>query len=231
MKRRVKPIFALDSVVVLLFAVMCPMLRAQSTVIESGTSTLAPTILPLGGFQGNPEEYLIISWSVTQNTISDIYTYSYTVNDPVGDVVLNDNGSLASNPQSVNNIEVSFNASAAGAVVGTPPIPNGGGFVEVTSVGVTWAFPVVNPGGASALLTFQSDLGPGMGNASATPAPWASTEPNGQQVPVPLLHTAPEPATMTLFALALLLVPFHSTLREKLAAKPVRVISRAGESR
>jgi hypothetical protein len=209
MKRQVRPILALVSGVVLLSGVLCPKVQAQSEVITSGTSTLAPTVMPVGGFGSNPQEYLVVTWSVTENTISDVYTYSYDVKNPAGDVVLNNNGTLTTAPQTVNNIEATFNTTVLGAVLGTPPTPSGGGYVQVTSVGISWTFPAVNPGGVSALLTFTSDLAPGMGTASANPAPWASTSPNGQQVPVPIPLATPEPTTTALLGLVLLLVPFR----------------------
>jgi len=218
-KRQVKPIVALASGVILLSGLLCPAVQAQNTVISSGNSTLAPSVIPLGGYGANPEEYLVVSWSVTENNISDIFTYGYTVNNPAGDVILNPDGSLTSTPDSVNNFEVTFNTTAPGAYL--PGSIMGGAFDQVSGVGLTWDFNPVLAGSASALLTFQSTFGPASGDAAADggspPAPWSSTSLNGQQVPIPMPHTAPEPATTSLLALALLLLPFRSTLRKKLA--------------
>jgi hypothetical protein len=221
-KRQMKPIVALASGAILLFGLLSPTVQAQSTVISSATSTLAPSVIPSGGYGANPEEYLVISWSVTES-IANIFTYSYTVENPAGDVLLNPDGTLTPTPNSVNNFEVTFNTTAPGAYL--PGSIMGGAFDQASGVGLTWDFNAVTAGSSSALLTFQSTLGPNSGDAGADggspPAPWSSTSLNGQQVPVPgvVMHTAPEPATTTLLALALLLLPFRSTLREKLAAK------------
>jgi len=214
MNKQAKPIFALISGVILFPSLLCLTVQAQNTVISSGTSTLAPSVIPVGGFGANPEEYLSISWSVLENA-SDIFTYSYTVNNPAGDVLLNNNGTLTTTPEIVDNFEVTFLPAVQNSYL--PGTQAGGAFDQVTSVGLTWDFTAVNPGGSSALLSFQSDLGPGSGNASAdggnSPAPWASTSLNGQQVPIPMPRAVPEPATTTLLALTLLLLPFRSALR------------------
>jgi hypothetical protein len=212
MKRRIKPIVDLVCGAILLSGVLCPWVQAQSVVISSSTSTLAPSVIPIGGYGANPQEYLVVSWSVTENTVSDVYTYSYTVKNPAGDVLLNPNGTLTSTPEVVDYYEVDFNTTANGALVGTPPTPSGGGFVDVTGGYISWSFPEVNAGGASSLLTFQSDLGPGSGNASANdgdpPSPWASTGLNGQQVPIPTPISTPEPTTTALLLHTATPVPF-----------------------
>jgi hypothetical protein len=210
MKRHVKPIVTLVSgAVFLLSGVVCPTVRAQSILIESGSSILANSLGQTSG-----PEVITVSWFVLQNTVSDVYTYGYNINNPAGDVVLN--GPNAGQPETVDEFVLGFDATVPGAFLSASQ-PVGGIFFANEGVdGLLWVIPSVNPGTSSALIAFQSDLGPGMGNASASdsnaPSPWSSS-PNGQPVPVP--HAAPEPAVTALLGLGLLLLPFRSTLRRR----------------
>jgi len=213
MNIRVKPIVALVSGAILLPCLLDQTAYAQSTFIEGGTSTLADVFLTATG-----TEALSVSWFVVENTSSDVYTYAYNVNNPVGDVELNNDGTKTTIPETFNNFSISFNTLLPGAnITGTAPI--GGTFQNNGASGLSWSFPDVSPGTSSALLAFQSSLAPGLGNASAgggsiPPGPWSSI-PAGEPVPVP--RAVPEPATKALLALtALLLLPFSSTWRRLL---------------
>jgi hypothetical protein len=157
-------------------------------------------------------EALVVSWAVLFNTGSDIYTYAYNVSNPVGDVLLNPNGSPTTTPETVDSFHVGFNATAPGALLG---LPTGGALATSDATGVSWYFAPTIASGSSVLLQYQSDFGPTMGNAAGNganpPGPWSSS-PGGQTVPVP--RPSPEPATTTLIALsAFLLLPFRSNLR------------------
>jgi len=209
-----KPFVAFTAGAALLFGGLCSAVQAQSTMIESGSSILAPQLAPVGGYSLNPQEYVNVSWFVAENTVSDIYTYVYTVNNPAGDVELNPNGTLTTTPETFSVFTLGFDTTVPGAVV-TATTPVGGFFQNNGTSGLLWGFPSVAPG-TSALIAFNSALPPVMGNASASgafpPSPWAST-PNGQLVPVPGIHAVPEPATMTVFGLTLLLLPLRFSLR------------------
>jgi hypothetical protein len=214
MKTQVKPIITLVAGAILLSGAFSPTAQAN-TLISSGTSTLAPSVAPTGGYGANPQEYLTISWSVSENA-SDIYTYSYTVNNPAGDVLLNSDGSLTSTSEIVDDFDVTFNTTVPGAYLSGSQ--SGGAYDQVENVGLNWAFAAVAAGSSSAALTFQSTLGPlALGNASANdadpPSPWTSTSPHGQQVPVP--QGVPERVAKPLLALPLLLLIFHFPLRRR----------------
>jgi hypothetical protein len=208
MSKNLKPII----VVATLSGLLCQTAHAQ--LIESGTSILAPTTPPIGGIGVAPEEYITVSWSVVLN--SGVYTYAYQVNNPAGDVLENNDGSLTTTPEIVDAFQLNFNTLITGAVVGGP---TGGIFTENNGVdGLQWFLSPVAAGTSSPWLSFQSDLPLTLGNANAQdsdpPSPWASTAANGQQVPIPNTVTpVPEPMTTTLLALTgLLLLPFRSNL-------------------
>jgi hypothetical protein len=164
---------------------------AQAVLLnESGTSILADSL----GTATGPEA-LTVSWSVVEN-VSLVYTYSYSVNNPVGDVNLN-NGS----PEPVDSFSVAFDTTAPGAFI--TGSQTGGGFdLNNGASGLFWAFAPVNPGTSSGPLSFESDQPPTLGNANAQdanpPSPWSSN-PDGQQVPVPI--AVPEPGTWVLVAI------------------------------
>ncbi len=222
MKNRIKSIVSLTSGAVLLCVGLCPTAQAQSVLIEYGSAYLANTLGQTSG-----PEVITVSYFVVENLNTSLYTYDYTVNNPVGDILLNNDGSpKLSNPNNPNSttpetmdyFSLSFDATIPGSVVNpTVPVVNGnnGYFQNNGANGLAWLFPAVSPGN-SVLIGFQSYLAPGPGNASASdsnpPSPWASN-PYGQQVPVP--RAAPEPMTMALFGLAFLLLPFRSNLRRR----------------
>ncbi len=194
-----KPIAAVAVGAVLLSGMLCPAARAQGLLNESGTAILANAF----GTATGPEA-LTVDWSVVESA-SDVYTYSYTIENPAGDVVLKSDGSPTSTPEIVDDFSVSFDATVAGAYV--PSSQTGGTYQQNNGViGLFWAFDAVNPGGSSPTLSFESDLPPALGNANASgeppPSPWASV-PSGQQVPVP--SVVPEPPTFILMAGTLLL--------------------------
>jgi hypothetical protein len=117
----------------------------------------------------------------------DVYTYTYTINNPAGDVMLPGSPNPGS-PEIVDSFGVTFDASAPGAAVSGP---TGSLFEEnVGTGGLFWfIYPVIEPGTSSGPLSFQSDDAPTFGNASATddnpPSPWTSIN-GGQEVPVPM---------------------------------------------
>jgi hypothetical protein len=212
MKTGAKPMVAMAFGAILLPGLLCQTAQAQSTLIESGSSALADVY----GISTAPEA-LNVSWFVVENNVSDVYTYEYTVNNPPGDVELNGGGSPTTTPETFNSFTITFNTTLPGAYLsGAAPV--GGTVVNNGPTGLTWNLADVDPGGNSGILAFQSDLAPGLNNASAGggavgPSPW-STIPSGQPVPVPVPRGIPEPVTTDLFALtALMLLPFSSTWR------------------
>jgi len=216
MKKNEKPIVALAAGAILLIGVLSQTAQAQSILVESGTSILANVFGTTTG-----SEALTVSWFVVENTTSDIYTYAYNVNNPAGDVVLNNNDTPTATPETVVNFALSFNTTLPGAFIPPGTVPVGGSLQNNGANGLAWAFDPVLPGTSSPLLAFQSTLAPANGNASATggipPGPW-STVPFGQSVPLP--RPTPEPTTTALFALSLLfLLPFRSTLRRFLGRR------------
>jgi len=178
---------------------IAPCQTAQAQLLnESGASILAD----VNGTTTAPEA-LTVSWSVVENA-SDVYTYTYIINNPAGDILLP--GSYASGaPEIVDSFALSFNAAAPGAVVSGPT----GGLVadNLGSAGLFWSiYPVVDAGTNSGPLSFDSEDAPMMGNATASddspPSPWASS-PDGQPVPIPnvpdsMNTTAPLAGTLLL---------------------------------
>jgi hypothetical protein len=211
MKAYAKPTVALAAGAIILLGVFCQTARAQFAPLtpggpaDTGTAALADAL----GVSTGPEA-LTISWSVSEN-VSDIYTYSYVVNNPMGDVVLNNMGGPTMTPEIVDAFSVGFDTTFPGAYV-NGSIAGGNFDQNLGPDGLSWAFTGVNPGSSSPMLSFESLLPPTLGNANAAdrnpPSPWSSV-PNGQMVPVP----TPEPSPLILFALtALLFLPFRSTL-------------------
>ncbi len=153
---------------------------------ETGSSILAPVIAPTGGYASNPQEYLTVSWSVVEN-LSDVYTYTYTVHNPAGDVLMNDNGSLTTTPEVFDAFSVGFNTTAPGAyLTGTQ---TGSPSEEVNPTDLTWFFdPSIPAGSNSPAVTFQSDLPPVPGASDASdgspPSPW-SVSALASTIPVP----------------------------------------------
>ena len=202
-----KPIIiALALAATLAAVVFSPAARAQGLLSESGSATLADVF----GTATGPEA-LTVNWSVVESP-SFVYTYTYAVQNPAGDVLLNDNDTPTSSPEVVDAFSVQFNTTVPGAYVADS---QSGGATEQDNgtAGLFWSFAAVSPGASSPALSFQSDLPPGQGNANALgdnpPAPWTSV-PNGQEVPVP--SSVPEPATFSLLAGTLLLFPFRAAI-------------------
>jgi hypothetical protein len=204
MKKQTKPMIALVCGAIL-FAVTGQ--TAQAALLsESGTSILAD----VNGTTAPPEA-LTVSWSVVENA-SFIYTYSYIVHNPSGDVLLP--GSYApGKPEEFDTFTLSFNSSAPGAVI--PGTISGGTTSANLGNGIFWfLYPPVYAGSSSGALSYESDNAPSWGNAGATddnpPSPWSSF-PDGQKVPV-----APDStSTLALLAGMLLLLPVGSAMKKK----------------
>jgi len=201
LKAQIRTIGAAVLAAALLAGGLCLAVHAQSLLNESGQATLADAY----GTATGPEA-LTVNWSVVENG-SDIYTYSYTIQNPPGDVLLGSGGSPTLSPEIVDAFSVGFDTTAAGAYVAGSQA--GGTSDQNNGVnGLFWYFAAVNPGSSSPALTFESYLAPGLGNANAQdgnpPSPWAS-DPNGQQVPVPLTLIVPD-STPTIVLLAAILL-------------------------
>jgi hypothetical protein len=169
---------------------------AQANLLNiSGTSTLADV-----NGTATPPEALTVSWSVVEN-VSSVYTYTYVINNPAGDVLLP--GSYAPGlPEIVDSFTVDFNAAAPGALVSGPT----GAIVDLDlgTRGLFWFIaPPIAAGASSGPLSFTSDDAPTWGNASAAdanpPSPWSSS-PAGQPVPVPSLAAPDSFSTAALLA-------------------------------
>jgi hypothetical protein len=198
---------ALASGAILLAGFACQTVQA-APLDETGSSYLSDAF----GSGSGSSESLTVSWSVVED-LSGIYTYTYTIDNPAGDVLLNNDGSPTTTPEVVFNYSVGFDTTAPGAyVLGSI---SGGAFDLNNGVdGLTWNFTAVSAGNNSPALSFESDLPPTMGDADALgdnpPSPWSSY-PNGQEVPVP----EPVPDSMNTLALLagmLLLLRFRPAL-------------------
>lgn len=200
LKLRGSLVATLASGVVLLSIMPCQTARAQGSFPESGTAILADSFGIATG-----AEALTVNWTVTES--DNVYTYSYTIENPAGDVVLHTDGSATTTPEIVDDFSVAFDTTVAGAYVASTQ--TGGTFQENNGTdGLFWVFDDVYPGSSSPTLSFESDLPPVLGDAEASgeppPSPWSSI-PNGDQVPIPAV--VPEPATLMLVAGSLLLFP------------------------
>jgi hypothetical protein len=208
MKNNFKTTLALASGAILLSSLLSQ--TAQATLVESGTAQLADVL----GVDTGPES-LTVSYQV--NFSAGIYTYAYTIANPVGDVILPPNAS-AGGPEVVDAFGVAFDTTIAGAYV--PGSETGGTSQQNNGAsGLFWSFTGVNPGSSSPTLSFESDLPPVLGNANATdanpPSPWSSS-PFGQQVPIPQTGTAPDAtSTMALLAGVMMLLPFRPSMRRQ----------------
>jgi hypothetical protein len=164
--------------------------QAQATLIQSGTAIL-------GDVTGTPlptPEDLTVNYSV--NLTGSTYTYSYTINNPAGDVVLG--GQNNGNPEIAESFNINFNTGLEyipGSATATTPGWTAGADLIVGLNGLTWQQLAIN-NGFSQTVTFQSPYGPVPGAANASdaspPAPWSSLSPNGQMVPVPQPLGAPD---------------------------------------
>ena len=204
MKITFKPLFGSVSALIVLSGALCQTVHAQSVLVEQGTAILADSL----GANSGPEA-LPVSYAVSVD--AGIYTYTYSILNPTGDVLLNNDGSPSATPEIVDAFSVSFNTTAPNAyIAGT----QAGGTSDQNNgvAGLFWSFTAVNPGTTSPVLSFESYLPPTLGNANAQdanpPSP-LSSNPNGQQVPVP--SVVPEPGIMALFfATGLVLLPFRT---------------------
>jgi len=207
MKIHAKPSVTVALGVILLTGLSNQRIEAQGQLLlnESGTSILADAF----GTATGPEA-LAISWSVVENS-SLIYTYSYVVNNPLGDVLLNNNGSPTTTPEIVDAFGVDFNTTVPGAYVMNSQT---GGVSDQNNTidGLFWSFTAVQPNTSSPILSYQSLMPPTQGFADAQdanpPSPWSSF-PDGQTVPVPAT-SVPEPSTMALLVGIFVLLPFQS---------------------
>lgn len=196
MKTQSKPIVALASGAVLLCGVLTQSAHAQIVDITSGTGILAdvdgnatgPTALP-------------VQYSVTENTVSDVYTYSYVLSNP--------GPASGAGAYEVDSVSLSFDASQTGVVL---PGSLSGGILAVNNGenGVAFFFAGITGGNNSGTLTFNSEDAPTMGDANANgdspPGPWASS-PDGTQIAVPMV--VPEPTSLSLLALGVLVPAFR----------------------
>jgi hypothetical protein len=204
MKVNTKAIVVLVSGAILLSAV--PGQTNPATLLnESGTSILADSY-----HSESAPEAITVSWSVVENAL-DIYTYSYTVNNPAGDVLLNNEGQPTSTPEIVDSYSLGFDTTFPGAYLSGSQ--TGGIYQQDNGTGLKWFLSPVAAGEKSGPLSFESYLPPTPGDANAMdanpPSPWASI-PAGQPVPIPRVPDST--ATITLLAGVLLLLPFRSTL-------------------
>jgi len=178
------------------------------TIITNGTSFLSD-VLASGPMS---QESLVVNWEVTLS--SGIYTYTYSISNRPGDVLLNSMGQPTMTPEIVDSYSVAFNTTYPGAYISGSIA--GGAFDQDNHVDLSWAFTAVNPGTTSAVFSFESDLPPTMGTANASdanpPSPWSSV-PNGQLVPVPM--EVPEPSTwMLLISGSVAFLPVRRTVRQ-----------------
>lgn len=207
MRSRTKPLLAWISGAIALPALLGQTAHAGGLLDEAGKSVLADVF----GSSSGPEA-LVVTWSVVENAC-DIYTYSYTVNNLTGDVLLNNEGQPTSTPEIVDSYSLSFDTTAPGAYL---PSSQAGGLINQNKGvnGLFWAFAPVQLGNHNSVLSFESDMPPTSGAASASdadpPSPWTSL-PDGQFVPVPDGPEAvPEPTTAALAGLAVLvLIPLR----------------------
>ena len=206
MKIYSKPLVVLALGAILIAGLRCQTAQAQEVLLNtSGSSVLADAL----GANTGPEA-ITVFWSVVEN-VSSVYTYTYSVSNAVGDVVLDNHGNPTSTPEIVDAFSVGFDTTQPGAYIMNS---QQGGLYDANngSAGLFWAFAGINPGTVSGPMSFQSDLPPVSGNANAQdrnpPSPWSSN-PDGQPVPVP--GAVPEPPATILLALASLL-PFRSRL-------------------
>jgi hypothetical protein len=210
MKMHIKPINILACGSILLSALLCQ--TVQATLGPGGSISGVSVLADIQG-TATGSEALTVDWSVSESLLGGVYTYSYTVNNPLNDVLLG--GTNAGAGEIVDAFGVSFHTAGADVLSIT-----GGSEGGASPKGVGWELesPTVAAGTNSGPLTFTSDLPPQAGNASANdsdpPAPW-STFPNGTPVPVPgngsLVPDATD--TMTLLAGMMVLLPFRSNFK------------------
>jgi hypothetical protein len=179
----------------------------------------------LGDFPGDniASEQLTVDWTVSESLVGGIYTYSYDVYNPPGDVLLGNPGTSeivdifsVTLPRGLNTTQANVANVTGGS--GTGGNPNNG--INLADVYWNLENPTVAAGTNSGNLTFTSTLPPSAGDATASddapPAPWSSVSGDGQTVPVPGDgdFTVPDTAsTLTLLGGMMLLLPFRSAFR------------------
>lgn len=216
MKISVKPIIALVSGPFLLSGLLAS--TAQAALTPGGTGISGSSVLADADGVATGPEAITVNWSVVES-LSDVYTYSYDISNPAGDVLLG-----SGLPEIVDDFTVAFPAAVGAIVANSETGGTGSAPLSVVNnmTGVNWLMltPTVAAGTTSGWLTFQSLLAPSLGNASATdanpPSPWAST-PDGQEVPVPGngSFSVPDSAsTMSLLAGMMLLLPFRPAIKK-----------------
>lgn len=186
MNIRLKPII-ISAAPILCCGLMCQVGHAQQ-VTETGTLTVggpgisgATTLADTTGLNYASSEILTVDWTVTEPTVG-MYDYTYDLYNPSGDVI-ETVGPQLGKPESVDQMII-------GGIDPTGLTGLSGGFENgVVGNAVKWAFyPVINPGGNSGVLSFDSPNAPSDGNATANdstaPSPWSSS-PNGGYLPVP----------------------------------------------
>jgi len=203
MKKQIKPFIAVAAGISL-SALLCQTSQAGLAPggSISGTSILADAL----GANTGPEA-LVINWSVSES-LSDVYTYTYIVNNPAGDQLLG--GPNVGSPEIVDDFAVDFNTTEPGALLpGT--ITGGTVGYPLAGAAVNWILfsPTVAAGTNSGPLSFESLDAPTMGIASAQdanpPSPWDSF-PAGQPVPVPSVPDCGN--TFALLGGAMTVLPF-----------------------
>jgi len=162
--------------------------QAQATLIMSNTVVLGdvsstPTPTP---------EDLTVSYQV--NLTGGIYTYSYVINNPTGDITLS--GANAGKSEIVEQFDLNVNISdpnqyIAGSQAGEIAVD-----MIANASGLTWENLNLSPGASSPTLSFESYEPPTLGAANANddspPSPWSSLSANGQLVAVPGAVTIPD---------------------------------------
>jgi hypothetical protein len=198
MKTHAKSMVALASGAMLLPGLLSQTAQAQGLLNESGTSTLVDVF---GTATGTGP--ITVSWSVVENA-SDIYTYSYTVNNTSGGAFPNYDDTLILKPEAVDAFSIDINTTLPGAYV---PFSQTGGTIDQNNGanGLLWSFAAVPAVGGSPALSYESDLPPVLGDAVAQGSDpsfrWSAVHYN-QQVPVPDTAIAvPEPTATALFGL------------------------------
>src|SRR5580698_6230957 len=101
-----KPIIVLPLLGMLTSGLLCQSALAQS-LVEYGTSVLQPSVLPNPG--PSPQEFVTVTWSVYLS--GTVYTYNYQVNNPYGDVIENNDGTLTATPEIVDSFNVVFDTT------------------------------------------------------------------------------------------------------------------------
>lgn len=196
-------------------ALVCGAVLLVSLIGQTAQADLIGTANLADAYQvDSGPESLVVHYDVSFS--AGVYTYSYNVYNPPGDVQLPGSANPGQ-PEIFDQFAVAFNTTLPGAYV--PLSVSGGIYQQVNTFGIVWyLYPVINAGSYSGALSFQSYLPPTWNDASASdanpPSPWSST-PDGQPVPVPGLSVPDSMNTMALLAGVLLLLPFQSVLQRK----------------